>query len=138
MDHDKLIDQLVLHEGIRLKPYLCTAGFQTLGVGRNLDALGISEEEAFILLGNDIDRCCHSLDQLAEWWRDLDDVRQRVLVDMCFNLGPSRLMRFKKMWAALTEQSWDVAADEMLDSRWADQVGGRARTLSDMMRTGQD
>jgi lysozyme len=138
MDHDKLIDQLVLHEGIRLKPYLCTAGFQTLGVGRNLDALGISEEEAFILLGNDIDRCCHALDQLAEWWRDLDDVRQRVLVDMCFNLGPSRLMKFKKMWAAITKQAWDVAADEMLDSRWADQVGGRARTLADMMRTGQD
>jgi lysozyme len=138
MDHDKLIDQLVLHEGLRLKPYLCTAGFQTVGVGRNLDALGISEEEAFILLGNDIDRCCHALDQLAEWWRDLDDVRQRVLVDMCFNLGPSRLMRFKKMWAALTEQAWDRAADEMLDSRWADQVGGRARTLADMMRTGQD
>ena len=117
MDHDKLIDQLVLHEGLRLKPYLCTAGFQTLGVGRNLDALGISEEEAFILLGNDIDRCCHSLDQLAEW---------------------SRLMQFKKMWDAIIEEAWDRAADEMLDSRWADQVGMRARTLSDMMRTGEE
>mgnify|MGYP003656801140 CR=1 FL=1 len=138
MDHDKIIEQLVSHEGLRLKPYLCTAGKMTIGVGRNIDDVGISEEEAYILLGNDIDRCCHALDIYVDWWRGLDDVRQRVLVDMMFNLGANGLMAFSRMWTAVAGQAWDLAADEMLDSKWADQVGVRARTLSEMMRTGQD
>lgn len=138
MDHDKILEQLVVHEGLRTTVYKCPAGRLTIGVGRNLEDLGITPDEAMFLLANDVERCCAELDLTVPWWRALDDVRQRVLVDMVFNLGIRRFLGFKKMLRHVAAQAWDRAADEMLDSRWADQVGMRARTLSDMMRSGQD
>ena len=138
MDHDKILEQLVAHEGMKTTVYRCPAGRLTIGVGRNLEDLGITPDEAMILLANDVERCCAELDLTGPWWRALDDVRQRVLVDMVFNLGIRRFLGFKKMLRHVGFQAWDLAADEMLDSRWADQVGMRAKTLSDMMRSGQD
>ncbi|MGB0823694.1 MAG: glycoside hydrolase family protein, partial [Alphaproteobacteria bacterium] len=114
------------------------AGRLTIGVGRNLEDLGITTDEAMFLLANDVERCCAELDLAVPWWRTLDDVRQRVLVNMVFNLGIRRFLGFKKMLRHAAAQAWDLAADEMLDSRWAVQVGMRAKTLSDMMRSGQD
>jgi lysozyme len=124
------------HEGLRLKPYKCTAGKWTIGVGRNLDDVGISEAEADVLLENDIDRVLSELERL-DFWRGLDSVRQVVLVDMCFNLGWPRLSGFSKMLAAIRNKDYSSAAVEMLDSRWAAQVGKRAVTLSKMMKTGE-
>jgi len=133
MDIDALKKQLVLHEGMKLTPYRCTADKLTIGVGRNLDDMGITEKEAEFMLDTDILRCCDDLDRNISWWRDLSETRQRVLVDMVFNLGISRFMKFQNMIDALANGNYAGAAAEMLDSRWADQVGQRAQRLSRAM-----
>ena len=130
-------EQLILHEGLKLKPYRCTEGKLTIGVGRNLDDKGISELEALYLLWNDIKDVMDALDRYA-WYRQLDPVRQKALIDMAFNLGLGGLMQFKKMIAAIELGDYGAAADQMLDSRWARQVKTRADRLAEMMRTGED
>jgi lysozyme len=71
-----------------------------------------------------------------QWWRGLNDTRQRVLANMCFNLGYPRLSKFKKFLAAAKDQDWETAADEMMDSKWATQVGDRAVRLREKMLNG--
>lgn len=137
-DKEKLFDQLVEHEGLELKPYKCTAGYLTIGIGRNLDDRGITEDEARLLCNNDIEIVEHELARNFPVVTGLDDVRCRVLLDMAFNLGIPRLSAFRKMWGALEEGNYEQAAVEMLDSRWARQVGRRATRLSQMMETGND
>lgn len=124
------------HEGLRLSLYHCPAGKLTIGFGRNIEQNGISEDEALYLLRNDIDNAEIELTQNLDWFADLDEIRQVVLVDMHFNLGWPRLSRFKNMLAACEQGDYSTAADEMLDSLWAGQVGQRARTLARMMETG--
>ncbi|MEE9345653.1 MAG: glycoside hydrolase family protein [Methylococcales bacterium] len=132
-----LMDQLRRHEGLRLHPYRCTAGKLTIGVGRNLDDNGITENEADFLLSNDLNRVATELRQNSPAFDKLDPVRKAVLIDMCFNLGISRLRMFKKMFAAIDEQDWALAAEEMVDSRWCSQVGQRCEILRMMMETGR-
>lgn len=134
LDINALKDQLILHEGLELKPYQCTADKTTIGVGRNIQEVGITEDEARYLLDNDILRVCGELDDTVHWWRDLSDARQRVLIDMVFNLGITRFLKFKKTIEAIKLGQYDIAADEMLDSAWSRQVGQRSKTLSDAMR----
>lgn len=136
MTSEEFEQMLMQHEGVKLKPYHCTAGKLTIGVGRNLDDVGISEEEALYLMRNDIERAARDLADHFPIVRDLDDVRYYVLVDMAFNLGIVGLGRFKKMWACISVRDYECAAREMLDSKWAEQVGKRALKLSKMMRTG--
>ena len=138
VDRDAMTRQLRLHEGERLKPYQCTAGKLTIGVGRNLEDRGITAEESAYLLANDIAREERALIQAVPWVNDLDDVRQRVLLDMCFNMGLGGLLQFKNTLAAIKAGDYQRAATMMLDSRWAKQVGQRAERLSRMMATGKD
>ena len=128
-----LKEQLVRHEGLRLKPYRDTVGVLTIGVGRNLDDVGIREDEAMVLLDHDILGVLDDLDREFPWWRHLSETRQLVLADMCFNLGIGRLKGFRKALQAMQEGRWADAAREMLDSRWAAQVGSRAVNLAEMM-----
>lgn len=128
--------QLMRHEGLRLKPYRDTVGKLTIGVGRNLDDVGISENEAMLLLDSDISGVIGDLDRECPWWRNMSENRQLVIADMAFNLGIVRLKGFRNALQAMQEGRWDAAAREMLDSRWAAQVGSRAITLSDMMEVG--
>ena len=137
-DREKLIDLIIYHEGLELKPYRCTAGHLTIGIGRNLDDRGITEDEARFLCQNDVDIVEQELTRKFSFIVGLDDVRIRVLLDMAFNLGVPRLSAFSNMWAALEEGDYKQAAVEMLDSRWARQVGRRATNLSQMMETGED
>jgi lysozyme len=130
-------DQLILHEGLKLKPYRCTAGKLTIGVGRNLDDKGISRDEAMILLRNDIKDITGQLERYS-WFRALGPVRRKVLIDMCFNLGMAGLLGFQKMIEALERGDYERAANEMIYSRWYRQVGERGRRLERMMRTGED
>lgn len=138
MDIAALKRQLRRHEGIRLKPYRDTVGKLTIGIGRNLDDKGISEAEASFLLDSDIASVLESLDNAFPWWKKLDDVRQRVLADMCFNMGIGGLLGFTNMLSAVRAENYRAAAAEMLSSRWAIQVGNRAKRLSQMMETGQE
>lgn len=136
MDNKKLVEMLKLHEGVRNKPYKCTAGKLTIGVGRNLDDVGLSDDEIEYLLKNDIERCKKDLDKNIPWWKDLDEVRQFVLVDMCFNLGIVGLMKFERTLKSIKAGKYEDAAKFMLESLWAKQVGKRATSLSSMMKKG--
>jgi lysozyme len=129
--------QLRLHEGERLKPYRCTAGKLTIGVGRNLEDRGITAEESAYLLANDIAREERALIQALPWVAQLDEVRQRVLLDMAFNMGLGGLLQFKNTLATIKAGDYAKAATMMLDSRWARHVGQRAERLSRMMATGK-
>lgn len=132
---DALTKQLIIDEGIRLKPYRDTVGKLTIGVGRNLDDNGISEDEALVMLKNDIGQAFDELSQF-DWFNSLKPVKQDALVNMCFNLGLPRLLSFKRMIAALEAGDYQKAADEALDSKWAVQVGERANRIAEVIRNG--
>lgn len=138
IDRAAMTRQLRLHEGERLKPYRCTAGKLTIGVGRNLDDRGITAEESAYLLANDIAREERELLKALAWVGQLDEVRQRVLLDMAFNMGLVGLLGFKNTLATIRAGDYAKAAAMMLDSKWATQVGQRAERLSRMMATGKD
>lgn len=130
-------NQLIKHEGLVLNPYKCTSGALTIGVGRNLDARGISKAEAMFMLDNDLNDCISQLQtHLGDIYLRLNDTRKLVLVNMCFNLGIFGLLQFRKTIAYLRAKEYDNAAKEMLDSKWAKQVGNRAKELAEMMRKG--
>lgn len=133
---NKLERELIRDEGLRLKPYLDSVGKLTIGVGRNLDDNGISEAEALMMLRNDIANSQQELERFG-WFRQLDSRRKDAILNMHFNLGLPRLLSFKKMIAALEQGKWDKAADEALNSRWAEQVGERAVRISSIIRHGE-
>ncbi len=135
---ERIKEQLVRHEGLRLKPYRCTAGKLTIGIGRNLDDCGISQTEAYVLLENDIQNCEKQLvDEIPEIYNALDEVRKSVLLNMCFNLGIGGLLSFNNTLAFIAAGDWERAANGMLASKWAKQVGRRAIEMSELMRKGQ-
>ena len=131
-----LREQLIRHEGMQLYPYRDSVGKLTIGVGRNLDDRGISEEEALRMLDRDILEAAADLGRAFPIVEALDERRYEVLVNMCFNLGVTRLKGFSRMWGYIEVANFEMAADEMLDSRWARQVESRATELADIMRNG--
>lgn len=143
---ERLADQLIEHEGLRLAVYddatgkPITAGSEvignpTIGVGRLLtDDRGISHDEAKALLMNDLAWVAKKAETYG-FWHKLDPVRQMVIMNMIFNMG-NRFDQFKKMIAALEQGDFKTASVEMLDSRWAKTVKGRAVHLSEQMKTG--
>jgi lysozyme len=133
----KIKKQLLRHEGLKIKPYRCSAGKLTIGVGRNLEDRGITQKEAFILLENDIQRCeSELLAEIPEIYSRLNESRKSVLLNMCFNLGITGLLGFKNTLAFIGAGDFERAANGMLASRWAKQVGRRAIELSELMRKG--
>ena len=136
IDLKRLKQRLIVDERLRLSPYLCSAGKLTIGVGRNLDDVGITEEEAMYLLENDIGKSIAELRRNYPWFDGLDTVRQEVLINMHFNLGQTRLAGFRKFLAALARRDYATAAVEMMDSAWSKQVGDRAERLEKAMKLG--
>ena len=135
---ERIREQLVRHEGLRLKPYRCTAGKLTIGIGRNLDDRGISQTEAYVLFENDIQNCeGQLLDEIPEIYNGLDEVRKSVLLNMCYNLGIGGLLEFNNTLAFIATGDWERAANGMLASKWAKQIGRRAIELSELMRKGK-
>lgn len=134
---EKLTEQLIRDEGVQYKPYTCTAGKLTIGIGRNIDDNGINHSEALLMLENDVTRCINEIDKNLPWVRKLNDQRSAALVNMAFNLGITRLLKFKKMLAALEVGEYITASNEMLDSKWARQVPKRARRLASQMEAGK-
>lgn len=136
MNLDAMRSELIRDEAMKLKPYRDSVGKLTIGVGRNLDDVGISQVEAAQMLDSDIRRTADALDKALPWWRGLDEVRQRVLLNMAFNMGVAGMLGFKHTLAAVQTGKYADAAAEMLDSKWAQQVGSRAQRLADMMIKG--
>lgn len=133
----ELVERIKKHEGFRSKPYRCPAGKLTIGYGRNIEDNGITEAEASFLLANDVQKCRYECESTFPWFAKMDKSRRSVIVEMCFNLGIKRFLGFKKMLAACARGDYGVAADEMLDSLWARQVGNRAKKLANVMLTGE-
>lgn len=140
MNIENLTSELIVDEALKLKPYHCTAGKLTIGIGRNLEDVGISTDEARYLLKNDIDRVCAQLDAALPWWRTMSERRQRVLANMCFNMGIGNstrgLLSFRNTLASMQRGDYRAAARGMRDSSWAKQVGARAERLAKMMEEG--
>lgn len=133
-----LVDQLIDHEGLRLKVYTDTVGVPTIGVGRNLRDRGLSREEALYLLGNDIDACILDLVTFA-WFPPLDTVRQRAVIDLRFQLGYEGFRDFKDFIAAMARGCFIQASFHLDNSRWAKQVApARKNHIRSMIETGID
>lgn len=148
MNRDAMIAELKRDEGLRLtvyddatgaalKPGKAIVGHPTIGIGRALDVRGITPDESMYLLGNDIDAFALGLSQAYTWFSGLDEVRQRAIVNMTFNLGFAGLSGFHDMLRYVQDMRFELAAKAMEDSAWYRQVGPRAVRLVAMMRTGQ-
>jgi lysozyme len=131
----QLVESLIQHEGLRLKPYFDTVGKITIGYGRNLTDNGLTSQEAAILLDHDIDAALRNATQF-DWFAGLDDERQRVVVEMIFNMGLVGFGSFRHLIHALAVKNYPEAARQMRDSRWATQTKGRAVTLAKLMEDG--
>lgn len=161
INREVLEAELVIDEGEKLKVYIDTEDHPSVGVGRNLDSArkggkgisaretlelditrasviknGITRKQSRLLLANDVDNVIADLDRALPWWRTLDPVRQRVLANMCFNLGITKLLGFKQTLGLIKRGLYDMAATEMLKSKWARQVGKRATRLSRLLKLG--
>ena len=155
---ENFVNKLIAHEGLRLQVYKDTLGIDTIGIGRNLEDRGITKEEldwmdipnmdavyeygiteadAMYLAKNDVQIVEEELVRAHPCVNKLDAVRQLVLMDMAFNMGVPRLRKFQKMWNAVHEKKFDIAAKEMLDSRWAIQVKSRSTKLAHAMHHGE-
>lgn len=137
IDIGAVVKQLMHHEGLRNKPYKCTAGKLTIGYGRNLDDEGISAIEATSLLMNDIQKALEAAYTIFPGFEHFEDGRQVAIIDMLFNLGVSRFTKFKNMIAAIHRRDWTAAATEAIDSKWYNQVGDRAKTVVKQLQTGE-
>lgn len=149
-----LIKQLKRHEGFEPDYYICTGGKKTIGYGRNVEnnpfsevellylgrsefgAKPLTEDEAEYLLSNDVNQVIYQIQPMLPW-DELSPARQAVCVNMAFNLGVTGFRKFKNMLSALNDCYYEKAAKEMLDSRWANQVGYRADELATQMATGE-
>jgi len=136
MPPSTLQEQLIRDEGMRLKPYVDSVGKTSIGVGRNLSDVGISQAEALILLAGDIKNAEDRLEQELPWTGGLDNVRHAALVGMTFNMGIGRLLQFQDFLSAMARGDYKAASVAMLDSLWAKQVGVRALRLSVQIATG--
>lgn len=136
MNINNVIEQLKIDEGFSGSPYLDTVGKTTIGYGRNLDDVPLSRCEAEYLLSNDVNVAKVKAERLT-YFNDLNDARKEVVINMIFNLGYNGYKKFKKMEAAIIAEDYNMASMEMMDSKWASQVGARARRLSIRMRTGE-
>ena len=135
-----IIEMLRVHEGVETHAYKCTADKTTIGVGRNIDpagGIGLSSDEIDYLLANDVKRVNSELISTFSWYKTVAQSRKDAMLDMCFNMGLPRLKKFKKALAAMAMGDYNEAAIEFLDSRWAKQVGQRAITVTDIIRSGE-
>lgn len=134
-----LAEELIRDEGLELSAYQDSLGFWTIGIGRLIDKRrggGISKDEALYLFHNDLREKAAYLDVALPWWQEMTPPRQRVLLNMAFNLGVNGLLKFNNTLAAMKRGDYEEAALGMLKSRWAQQVGARAERLAKMMREG--
>jgi lysozyme len=134
----ELTAHLIEFEGMKTQLYKCTSGKNTIGVGRNLDDRGISEDEAMILLGNDIKIVQEELLERWPWIKDLPPRAQMVMMDLGFNMGVPAISNFQNMLRDLQSGNWEGAAINLLDSKYATQVGRRAIYNAHLLETADD
>lgn len=128
-------EMLIKHEGLKVRPYRCTAGKLTIGVGRNLEDRGVTKEEALYLLENDIKSFTSELSERLYWFDALPENAKLVLIDMAFNMGVNGLLAFKTTLKHIKQGDYKEASKTMLQSKWAGQVGNRAIELSNLLKS---
>lgn len=136
MINEELIKSTKIGEGLRLKPYRCTANKLTIGYGRNLEDVGISEKEAEYLLMNDLG-VAEKEAKKFDYFERLNQPRKNVIIEMVLNMGFVKVGQFKKMAEAIRNGNFEEAGEQMIDSNWAKQVGSRAYRLSLQMKKGE-
>lgn len=135
---ERIRKHLILDEGVRLKPYTDTVGKLTIGIGRNLTDVGISYLEAYALLDHDMDRAIVACVSKFPWFEEQDPVRQAVLVELMFNMGPAGLGTFVNTLAAFQRKDYATAATGLRASKWYRQVQpSRSKRLVDMTQFGE-
>ena len=147
---DKLIEMLIRHEGLKLKPYKCTAGKWTIFVGRNYqdnpfstDELtlilnkGCTEEVAKLILRNDIGRIRVELNKRLKFFTNLDEVRKSALIDMAFQMGVGGLLKFKNTLKAIENADWESAVSNAQNSNWGMTFKTRSSEIIKMLETGE-
>lgn len=128
-----LLFQIKKHEGLRLKPYEDTRGFLTIGYGRNLEGKGVTPLEAELMLLNDITEITADLDSFIPWWRNLNEISQRVLIDMGM-MGVRKLLKFEQMLGYMRAGRYEMAASELMNSKYYKQTRVRGENLYNMLR----
>lgn len=152
IDDETCIQRLVVNEGLRLKPYYCPAGHLTIGIGRNLESNpltdeekayighsvkeGITNDQAFYLCRNDLEKVRADLDRELPWWRELNADRQFVMIDLCFNMGIRKLLQFQKTLSSIAGGYYIKAGEQLMQSLYAKQVGKRAKRNAKCLQTG--
>lgn len=127
---------LIIHEGYKLHPYTDTMGHISIGIGRNLDSRGVLPTEIDMMCEHDMQYFYDQIDSHFTWFAKLNTARQIALIDMCF-MGFKKFITFEKMLIALQKEDYETAANEILNSEYATQVGQRAKDLADIIRRGQ-
>lgn len=136
LDLAKLEADLIRDEGLRLKPYKDTVGKITVGVGRNLTDRGISRQEASYLLQNDITEHVEGLFRALPWLATKAEPVQRALANMAFNLGVEGLLKFGVTLELIRKGDYEQAAKRILATKYAQQVGDRAKRVAELIRNG--
>jgi lysozyme len=143
MNFTLMEEELLRDEGLRLRPYTCSAGHLTIGVGHKItgrENLGdtISLEVAGSLLTRDIASALAAATRIfgRERFESFSEARQRAVINMIFNLGEDRFRGFKRMIAAIIAGDWKDAAAHCLDSKYAQQVGERSKRVANQLRAG--
>lgn len=136
MDIQSIKSDLKAEEGFRSKPYKDIVGKTTIGYGRNLDDVGVTQQEAEVMLDNDIQKSIHDLQAHLSWFDTLSTNRQRALVEMCFQMGITGLLGFHKMLLHMQKGEFREAKFEGLSSKWALQVPKRASRILSLIENG--
>ena len=137
---DKIIQMLKRHEGERKFAYLDHLGYETIGVGRCIKegvGLGLSDDEIDYLLTNDINRAIKELGRAFSWFSGLDEARRDAMINLCFQLGLTKLLKFQNFLAEMEEGSYELAAPHLLDSLYARQTPARANEIAEMIISGK-
>lgn len=133
---DNLTRLIAQHEGFRPRVYLDSRGVETIGYGFAIHDLELTEAESLDMLYYRIVQVRTHL-YLYHWFRELDVVRQAAMIDLAYDVGVNGLLHFVCMIAHLREHEWRAASEEMLRSRWATEVGDRARSDATIILTGE-
>jgi lysozyme len=140
MNLNTLEQELTRDEGKKYSAYQDSLGFWTIGIGKCIDArrgCKLSDAAIDFIYNESVRGVISDLNANLPWWTSLDEVRQRVLANMCFQLGIDKLLGFRKFLAAMRVSNWTVAAGEMQNSIWWGQVPARAARLQQMVLTGE-
>lgn len=139
MIDDRLEQEVITHEGKSKSVYKDSLGYDTIGIGRMCDKrknAGLSDDEMLYLLRNDLSKAKLELTPYS-WFITLDDVRQGVLIEICFNIGLDGFLQFKRMIQALSDKDYGLSAKELINSLWSKQVGpNRSQNMANRLKTG--